>query len=90
MAQKVVRSVCVFTKQVDFINNKDGHFLYIAAILPAAANSIPLLWSGDNQISLSYGPHVRSHIACQLYHPRERQRETRKKKPKQTDTEEMN
>lgn len=66
--------ICVFTEQVDFINNKDGHFLNIAAILPAAADSIPLLWSSDNQISLRYGSHVRSHITRQLYHPTEEQR----------------
>lgn len=70
--------VCVFTEEVDFINNKDGHFLNIAAILPAAADSIPLLWSGDNQISLCYGPHVRSHVTCQLYHPTEEVTEMKK------------
>lgn len=57
------------TQQVDFINDKNGHFLDIASVLPASAHTVPLLRCGDDQISLHYSSHVWSHVPRQLHHP---------------------
>jgi len=54
---------------MDLIYDKNGNFLNIASVLPASADTIPLLWGSDNQVSLGNSSHIRSHISCQLYNP---------------------
>lgn len=54
---------------MDFIYDENGNFLNIASVLPASADTIPLLWGSNNQISLSDSSHIRSHISSQLYNP---------------------
>ena len=54
---------------MDLIDDEDDHLLDVAAVLPAAAHPVPLLWRGDDQVSLSDGPHVGGHVTRQLHHP---------------------
>lgn len=54
---------------MDLIYDKNGNFLNIASVLPASADTIPLLWGSNNQISLGNSSHIRSHISCQFYNP---------------------
>lgn len=54
---------------MDLIYDKNGNFLNIASVLPASANTVPLFWGSDNQVSLGNSSHIRSHISCQLYNP---------------------
>lgn len=57
------------TQQVDFVDDDKGYFLYVAAVLPASAHSIPLLRCGHNEVGLCYSFHVRSHVTCEFHHP---------------------
>lgn len=54
------------TKQMDLIDDENSDLLHIVPILPASADSIPLLWCSDDKISLSNGFHIGSHIPSEF------------------------
>lgn len=62
------------TEEVDLIDDQDGHLLDVTAVLPASAHPVPLLWGGDDEVSLCDGSHVWSHVTSELHHPADRQR----------------
>lgn len=55
------------TQQVDLIDDENSYFLNVASVLPAPAHSVPLLWCGNDEVSLCYSSHVWSHVTRQFH-----------------------
>lgn len=56
------------SKQMDLINDHQSNSRHIAPMLPVSADSIPLLWRGDEYIRLLQSLEVWSHITSELKH----------------------
>src|SRR5438552_1039184 len=56
------------TNEMELINNEQAGIPNNWSLLPSTRQHIPVLWSGNDNLTLLHEPHIRVHITSERHH----------------------